>query len=275
MAQRKKFPGRLRLPLSRCCFRHGTTSTFGCGRTGLLPQHPGGPGGLRTWLRSEAAMDPRGRSPTPAPYLHLPQGFGAGGGRGGLPAGGPQEDVLPLPVLVAGEELLLLGVEQPHHVPLSARGVEDSEFSSGRHRCHRCPRRPGRQPHPRSPLTPFRVSSLLSLHFMNRTIFQLVLQLTELTCKGTRVPPSHSPRNCVVFQSPTPRTDTLRPRAVPLSWPARAFGSQGFEGSSQRVRTLMTGAELPPSATTSSSSSQSLLQPESADPMKTGTSKRG
>ena len=32
-------------------------------------------------------------------------------------------------------------------------------------------------------LTPFRMSSLLSLHFMNRTIFQLVLQLTELTWK--------------------------------------------------------------------------------------------
>lgn len=32
-------------------------------------------------------------------------------------------------------------------------------------------------------LTPFRMSSLLSLHFMKRTIFQLVLQLTELTWK--------------------------------------------------------------------------------------------
>lgn len=30
-------------------------------------------------------------------------------------------------------------------------------------------------------LTPFKMSSLLSLHFMKRTIFQLVLQLTELT----------------------------------------------------------------------------------------------
>lgn len=30
-------------------------------------------------------------------------------------------------------------------------------------------------------LTPFNMSSLLSLHFMKRTIFQLVLQLTELT----------------------------------------------------------------------------------------------
>lgn len=30
-------------------------------------------------------------------------------------------------------------------------------------------------------LTPFSMSSLLSLHFMKSTIFQLVLQLTELT----------------------------------------------------------------------------------------------
>lgn len=34
---------------------------------------------------------------------------------------------------------------------------------------------------PWDPRTPFRMSSLLSLHFMNRTIFQLVLQLTEFT----------------------------------------------------------------------------------------------
>lgn len=31
--------------------------------------------------------------------------------------------------------------------------------------------------------TPFRTTSWLSLHFINRTIFQLVLQLTELTWK--------------------------------------------------------------------------------------------
>lgn len=32
-------------------------------------------------------------------------------------------------------------------------------------------------------LTPFRIISWLSLHFINKTIFQLVLQLTEFTCR--------------------------------------------------------------------------------------------
>lgn len=44
-------------------------------------------------------------------------------------------------------------------------------------------------------LTPFNMSSLLSLHFMKRTIFQLVLQLTELTWKANlRVIFSHIPQ---------------------------------------------------------------------------------
>lgn len=50
-------------------------------------------------------------------YLNLPQGFAASGGRSAGPPRGPQEDVLPPLVLVHGEELLLLGVEQSHHVP--------------------------------------------------------------------------------------------------------------------------------------------------------------
>lgn len=32
--------------------------------------------------------------------------------------------------------------------------------------------------------TPFRMTSLLSLHFINKTIFQLVLQFTEFTWTG-------------------------------------------------------------------------------------------
>lgn len=100
--------------------------------------------------------------------------------------------MLLLPVLVTGEELLLLGVEQPHHVPLRVRGVETVSV-------HGDPPPPAPRP---SPLTPFSVSSLLSLHFMNRTIFQLVLQLTELTCKGTRVLP-HSP--LVTRRLPVPK----------------------------------------------------------------------
>lgn len=35
-------------------------------------------------------------------------------------------------------------------------------------------------------LTPLRNSSLWSLNIMNRLIFQLVLQFTELTCRGRK-----------------------------------------------------------------------------------------
>lgn len=79
-----------------------------------------GTGGLN-YLDLTLAISPRALSPgppCPISYLHLPQGFGAGGGRGRLPAGGSQKDMLFLPVLVTGEKLLLLSVEQPHHVTL-------------------------------------------------------------------------------------------------------------------------------------------------------------
>lgn len=52
-------------------------------------------------------------------YLDLPESLGAGGGCGGLPQRGPEEDVLLLLVLVTGQKLLLLGVKQPHHVSLT------------------------------------------------------------------------------------------------------------------------------------------------------------
>lgn len=41
--------------------------------------------------------------------------------------GGPEEDVLLLLVLVTREKLLLLGVEKPHHIPLSPRTTGGKE----------------------------------------------------------------------------------------------------------------------------------------------------
>lgn len=63
----------------------------------------------------------------------------------------------------------------------------------------------GPRPGPSGPrLTPFSMSSLLSLHFMKRTIFQLVLQLTELTWGRNGSDPSHSPGEGGVFRPPSP-----------------------------------------------------------------------
>lgn len=62
-------------------------------------------------------------------YLDLPESLGAGGGCGGLPQRGPEEDVLLLLVLVTGQKLLLLGVKQPHHVSLTrGQGKKNSDF---------------------------------------------------------------------------------------------------------------------------------------------------
>lgn len=91
--------------------------------------------------------------------------------------------MLLLPVLVTREELLLLGVEEPHHVALEA-GTRGTGAGGGGVEKGADPPRAGRPVSPgpgAPPLTPFNMSSLLSLHFMKRTIFQLVLQLTELT----------------------------------------------------------------------------------------------
>jgi hypothetical protein len=89
--------------------------------------------------------------------------------------------MLLLPVLIAGEKLLLLGMEEPHHITLYVNtrwkgrvwetGLETKPTCYSEKRT--VPRRVA--------LTPLRISSLLSLHFMKSTIFQLVLQLTELT----------------------------------------------------------------------------------------------
>ena len=49
--------------------------------------------------------------------LNLPEGFAGGGGRGRGPGREPQEDHLLLLVLVHRQKLLLLRVEQTHHVP--------------------------------------------------------------------------------------------------------------------------------------------------------------
>lgn len=54
-------------------------------------------------------------------YLYFPECFGTGGGGGRLSQGGPEEDVLLIPVLVTCQELLLLGVEQTHHITLTNR----------------------------------------------------------------------------------------------------------------------------------------------------------
>lgn len=54
--------------------------------------------------------------------LHLPEGVGAGGRGGGLAQCGAQEHLQLALVLVTRQELLLLRMEQPHHVPLQAAG---------------------------------------------------------------------------------------------------------------------------------------------------------
>ena len=51
-------------------------------------------------------------------HLHLPECVGAGGRGGGLAERGPQEHLQLAPVLITGQELLLLRVEQSHHVSL-------------------------------------------------------------------------------------------------------------------------------------------------------------
>lgn len=51
-------------------------------------------------------------------YLYFPQCFAAGGRSGRLPASGPKKNILILPVVVTSEELLLLCMEQPHHITL-------------------------------------------------------------------------------------------------------------------------------------------------------------
>lgn len=75
---------------------------------------------FRTWMQF-TPINPGVPSPghsCPSAYLHLPQGFRTGGRRGRLPAGSSQEHMLLLPVLITGEKFLLLGMKQPHHVPL-------------------------------------------------------------------------------------------------------------------------------------------------------------
>lgn len=80
--------------------------------------------------RKNNCSQPRQPQPGSSPHLHLPQGFGAGGRRGRLPARGPEEHVLLLPVLITRQELLLLCVEQPHHVPLPKAGSRVSRGSA-------------------------------------------------------------------------------------------------------------------------------------------------
>lgn len=52
-------------------------------------------------------------------YLDLPQGVGAGRRGRRLSQRGSEENVQLALVLVAGEELFLLGVKQTHHVALT------------------------------------------------------------------------------------------------------------------------------------------------------------
>lgn len=54
--------------------------------------------------------------------LHLPESIGAGGRGGRLAQCGSQEHLQLALVLVTGQELLLLRMEQPHHVSLQAAG---------------------------------------------------------------------------------------------------------------------------------------------------------
>lgn len=107
-------------------------------------------------------------------YLYFPQSFRTGCRRGRLPPCRSQEDVLLLPVLIASQKLLLFCMEQPHHIPLP-------KPRHGQYRHY--PSVNKLQASRALSLTPLRISSLLSLHFMKRTIFQLVLQFTELTYK--------------------------------------------------------------------------------------------
>lgn len=51
-------------------------------------------------------------------YLYFPQCFAAGGRSGRLSASGSKKNMLLLPVVVTSEKLLLLCMEQPHHITL-------------------------------------------------------------------------------------------------------------------------------------------------------------
>lgn len=57
-------------------------------------------------------------------YFHFPERFAAGGRSGGLTACGPEKNVLLLPVVITGEKLFLLCVEQPDYVALHVTNKE-------------------------------------------------------------------------------------------------------------------------------------------------------
>lgn len=52
-------------------------------------------------------------------YLNFPESLRAGGRGSRLPQRRPEKDVLHVFVLVTGQELLLLGMKQPHHISLT------------------------------------------------------------------------------------------------------------------------------------------------------------
>lgn len=96
------------------------SDTARCACSSVIPTHFWKQVGLSALQIPESSLSLSG----PAPYLHLPQRFWTRGRCGWLSARGSQEDVLFLPVLVAGKELLLLRMEQPYHVTLKSQYTE-------------------------------------------------------------------------------------------------------------------------------------------------------
>lgn len=60
--------------------------------------------------------------------LDLPECVGAGGGGGGLAQRGAQEHMQLGLILITRQELLLLCMEQPHHVPLEHTHTQSEEL---------------------------------------------------------------------------------------------------------------------------------------------------
>lgn len=115
-------------------------------------------------------------------HLHFPQCLAASGGGGGLASCSPEKYILLLFEVVTCQELLLLCMEQPNNVTLATQTQTPvSKMRAGEPSTLfvlLCPihfNQLIRVP------TPLRIVSLLSLHFMNKTTFQLVLQFTEFT----------------------------------------------------------------------------------------------
>lgn len=57
-------------------------------------------------------------------YFDFPECFAAGGWSGRLTTCGPEKNILLFPVVITGEKLFLLCMEQPDYVPLQMPNIQ-------------------------------------------------------------------------------------------------------------------------------------------------------